>query len=137
MENREYVAAIGAFLKIEESSTVYGDAQKNVKACVDLLIKAAESPETEAEYLAALEQLDAAIALLPENEELSKSREACLSKYHTLVRSNAFREAEQMAADGDFEGAFARIDKALEILPEDEQLTQKASADGETLQKQR
>ena len=30
-----------------------------------------------------------------------------------------------MAADGDFEGAFARIDKALEILPEDEQLTQK------------
>jgi tetratricopeptide (TPR) repeat protein len=42
------------------------------------------------------------------------------------VRSNAFREAEQMAADGDFEGAFARIDKALEILPEDEQLTQKA-----------
>ena len=126
MENREYVAAIGAFLKIEESSTVYGDAQKNVKACVDLLIKAAESPETESEYLAALEQLDAAIALLPENEALSKSREACLSKYHTLVRSNAFREAEQMAADGDFEGAFARIDKALEILPEDEQLTQKA-----------
>ena len=126
MENKEYVAAIGAFLKIEESSTVYGDAQKNVKACVDLLTKAAESPETEAEFLAAIEQLEAAIELLPENDALVKSRDACLSKYHTLVRSNAFREADQMAADGDFEGAFARIDKALEILPEDEQLTQKA-----------
>ena len=126
MENREYVAAIKAFLKIEESSTVYGDAQKNVKACVDQLLKTAESPETEAEYLAAIEQIDAAIALLPDNTDLKQSRESCLSKYHTLVRSNAFREADQMAADGDFEEAFARIDKALEILPEDEQLTQKA-----------
>ena len=126
MENREYVAAIKAFLKIEESSTVYGDAQKNVKACVDQLLKTAESPETEAEYLAAIEQIDAAIALLPDNTDLKQSRESCLSKYHTLVRSNAFREADQMAADGEFEEAFARIDKALEILPEDEQLTQKA-----------
>ena len=126
MENREYVAAIEAFLKIEESSTVYGEAQKNVKACVDQLLKIAESPETEAEYLAAIEQIEAAIALLPENTELKQSRDNCLSKYHTLVRSNAFREADQMAADGDFEGAFARIAQALEILPEDEQLTQKA-----------
>ena len=126
MDNREYVAAIKAFLKIEESSTVYSDAQKNVKACVEQLLKAAESPETEAEYLAAIEQIDAAIALLPENTELTQSRESCLSKYHTLVRSNAFREADKMASEGDFEGAFARIDKALEILPEDEQLTQKA-----------
>ena len=126
MENREYVAAIEAFLKIEESSTVYEDALKNVKSCVDLLIKDAESRETEKEYLAAIGQLDAAIELLPENEALLKCRDNCLSKYHTLVRSNAFREADQMAADGDFEGAFARIAEALEILPEDEQLTQKA-----------
>ena len=126
MENREYVEAIRAFLKIGESSTVYDDAQKNVKACVDQLLKAADSPETEAEYLAVIEQIDAAAALLPENKDLKDSRESCVSKYHTLVRSNAFREADKMASEGDFEGAFARIDKALEILPEDEQLTQKA-----------
>ena len=64
--------------------------------------------------------------LLPENEALSECRESCLSKYHILVRNNAIKEAGQLAADGDFEGAFARIDSALEILPEDEQLLNKA-----------
>ena len=126
MENREYLAAIEAFLKIEESSPVYEEAQKNIETCVNLLVRSTSGLETEEDCLSAIEMLDAALELLPENEALSECRESCLSKYHILVRNNAIKEAGQLAADGDFEGAFARIDSALEILPEDEQLLNKA-----------
>lgn len=126
MENREYLAAIEAFLKIEESSPVYEEAQKNIETCVNLLVRSTSGLETEEDCFSAIEMLDAALELLPENEALSECRESCLSKYHILVRNNAIKEAGQLAADGDFEGAFARIDSALEILPEDEQLLNKA-----------
>ena len=128
MEKGNYIEAIRSFLQIEESSQVYGEAQENLKNCVGLLIQSAEASETEAEWLEAIDLIDSALELLPENEELAECREASLSKYQALVRSNAITEADEMAAEGDYEGAFTRIDRALAILPEDEQLTEKAQS---------
>ena len=126
MEEQEYLRAIEALLRVGEDSMVYGEAQDNVDKCVGLILAAAAEPETEEECLEAIAQIDKAMELLPDNEELSDGRAACQSKYQSIVRNNAITEADELAENGDYAAAFARIEKGLEELPEDEKLQQKA-----------
>ena len=125
MENKEYLKAIETFLRVDESSEVYEEAREKMGVCINLLIRSTSNLKTEEECLAAIEKIESAISLLPGNEDLVKCRDSCRSRYENLVRGNAMADADALAAEEDFEGAFERIRAGLEILPEDELLENK------------
>ena len=119
MEARKFPEAIEVFLRVEESSAMYSQAQEKIGSCVNLLAAAGDDADSEEECLAAIDRIDAGLELLPENEVLTEGRAACLSKYRSLVRNRAIAEADGMAAEGDFAGAFDRLDAGMEVLGED------------------
>ena len=125
MEDKEYLKAIETFLQVDESSEVYEEARQKTDVCVNHLIRSTSNLTTEEECLAAIEKMEAAIALLPGNGELIQCRDSCRSRYENLVRGNAISEADRLAAEEEFESAFERIREGLEILPEDELLENK------------
>ena len=128
MEEREYLKAIEVLLRVEESSTMYGEARENIDSCVSEIVKAGVSAESEEECLEAIAAIDEGIALLPENGALKEGRDECQSKYRSLVRERTIAEADELAANGDYEGAFERLNEGLEVLAEDEQLGEKVTA---------
>ena len=128
MEARKFPEAIEVFLRVEESSAMYSQAQEKIGSCVNLLAAAGDDADSEEECLAAIDRIDAGLELLPENEVLTEGRAACLSKYRSLVRDRAIAEADGMAAEGDFAGAFDRLDAGMEVLGEDEELGEKIAA---------
>ena len=128
MEARKFPEAIEVFLRVEESSAMYSQAQEKIGSCVNLLAAAGDDADSEEECLAAIDRIDAGLELLPENEVLTEGRAACLSKYRSLVRNRAIAEADGMAAEGDFAGAFDRLDAGMEVLGEDEELGEKIAA---------
>ena len=127
-QEEEYLKAIEAFLRVEESSTMYGEARENIDSCVSEIVKAGVSAESEEECLEAIAAIDEGIALLPENGALKEGRDECQSKYRSLVRERTIAEADELAANGDYEGAFERLNEGLEVLAEDEQLGEKVTA---------
>ena len=128
MEARKFPEAIEVFLRVEESSAMYSQAQEKIGRCVNLLAADGDDAESEEECLEAIDRIDAGLKLLPENEVLTEGRAACLSKYRSLVRDRAIAEADGMAAEGDFAGAFDRLDAGMEVLGEDEELGEKIAA---------
>jgi len=128
MEARKFPEAIEVFLRVEESSAMYSQAQEKIGSCVSLLATAGDDAESEEECLEVIDRIDAGLELLPENEVLTEGRDACLSKYRSLVRDRAIAEADGMAAEGDFAGAFDRLDAGIEVLGEDEELGEKIAA---------
>lgn len=128
MEEEAYLKAIEVLLRVEESSAMYDQARENIDNCVGMLIKAGAEAKSEEECLEAIAGMDEGLALLPENGELMEGRADCLSKYQSLVRAGAIAEADELAAKGDYAGAFERLNAGLEVLVEDEQLREKAAA---------
>ena len=128
MEAHKFPEAIEVLLRVEESSVMYSQAQEKIGRCVNLLAAGGDDAESEEECLEAIDRIDAGLVLLPENEELTEGRAACLSKYRSLVRSSAIAEADGLAAEGDFAGAFGRLDAGMEVLGEDEELGEKIAA---------
>ena len=127
MEEQEYLKAVEVLLHVEESSTMYGEAQENIDNCVSELVRAGVTAESEEECLEAVAAIDEGLALLPENGALAEGRDECLSKYRSLVRERVIAEADELAANGNYEGAFERLNAGLEVLAQDEQLGDKVT----------
>ena len=127
-QEEEYLKAIEAFLRVEESSTMYGEAREEIGNCVGQLVKAGAEAESEEACLDAIAGMDAGLELLPENGVLTEGRAECVAKYQSLVRTRVAAEADEMASEGDYAGAFERLNEGLEVLAEDEQLGAKMDA---------
>ena len=125
MEEQEYLKAIEVFLRVDESSTMYDQAREDIDDCVSGLVKSGADAGSEEECLEAMAGIDEGLKLLPENGDLTESRDACMSKYQSLVRGRVIAEADGLAAKGDYAGAFKRLNAGMEVLAEDEQLGQK------------
>ena len=127
MEEQEYLKAIEILLRVEESSAMYAQARENIDKCVGELVRAGALAESEEECLDAVAGMEAGLALLPENGDLTDGRAECLSKYRSIVRDRAIAEADELVAKGDYTGAFERLDAGLKVLAEDEKLEQKVT----------
>lgn len=128
MEEQAYLKAIEVLLRVEESSAMYSQAREQIDSCVEQLVKTGAEAESEEACLEAIAGINAGLALLPGNGDLTEARDECLSKYQSLVRGRAIAEADGLAAKGDYAGAFERLNEGLEVLAEDEQLTEKVAA---------
>jgi len=122
MDEGKYVEAIGAFAQIDEASNMYDEAQDQLESGIENLIDSAVSIESPDEYPDAMGRIDEALKILPDHETLMKGREECRAHYESLVRSSAVADADVLAAEGDYAGAFERMDAALGTLPGDEKL---------------
>lgn len=122
LEKKDYIGAVRAFAGIPESSPVYEEAQAHTDFCIERIVRAAGSFQSEEDYSGAAEGLDEALEILPENEKLLAGRESARTKYENMVRNRALEEAEEKAASGDYAGAFAGIGEAMELLGQDDRL---------------
>ena len=125
LEKKEYVEAVRSFLEVPEASTICADAKKQIGVCVDCLVRSAAGLREAEDYPEVMGRIEAAMELLPGNEDLAEGRETCRRNYENLVRTAAVSETDKLLASGDYAGAFARIGQAQEILPEDQALTVK------------
>ena len=122
MEEGEYVEAIRSFAQIDEASNMYAEAQEQLDAGIGSLIEAALSIESPDDYPEAMAGIEEALKIVPDYEALTKGREECRAHYEGLIRSSAIADADALAEEGDYAGAFERMETALETLPDDEAL---------------
>lgn len=121
-----YEDAIMCLVQLPSDSKYYKDAQAilakcEVKYSADV-INRANGYITSGEYNIALNLLDTACNLFPENEELSASYNTALSQYKETVRDTALREAKLYAEENDYVQAINTVQSALDVNGQDTEL---------------
>ena len=125
----EYIAAIECFIVIPYDSERYDEAQEKLEACEkayskSVITKAEEYVERN-DYEVALELLNGARDLLPNNKELSSAYGSIYVEYKDFLRGEVFAKAEFFLANGDYPSAIYTVRNALNEIPRDEELQAK------------
>ncbi|MCD8019270.1 MAG: NPCBM/NEW2 domain-containing protein [Clostridiales bacterium] len=126
-EAGDYEAAMDAYQEVDESDTErYEDAQSKIASATEnyraQIIEKVGSPSTVDEYETAISLLNSALAVLPDDEELTELLEACKTELVETIKSTALSEATDAIAAGDYEEAFDLLEAALKYAPEDSDL---------------
>ena len=119
-EGVDYIEALRSFaLVIPEDDAHYSDAQKRMEALVELICGEADSKVSH--YPDAIEYINSALEALPENEKLKAKFEELKAAYLEKLLA----EADEMIADEDYEDAFSKLNYALEVLGESEEIDER------------
>ena len=126
MEDGEYVQALEEFDQVPADDPHYEEAQRQKDACkqaykTDILTKTAEPASLE-DYRQFLTMVELALETLPEDGELLQRQTELSSGYTGQVKSEALSAANEAISAGEYTQAFALLEDALAVLPEDADL---------------
>lgn len=133
LEKCEYVSAIKVFQEVHENSEYYNDAQKQIEICVQDLVDSVNDLNDENAYLSALDTIDSALELLPNDSELIQCRNSLYSKYETLVVEKTISSADELMAQENYKEALNVIDASINRLGQVQKLLGKRSEYEETI----
>lgn len=83
-----------------------------------------ESLSEAGEFEKAIVELDLALLVLPENERLNDSKNDCVERKNTAIRTEAMNSADAKAQEGDYIGAYQIIHEALGKIGTDSVLSE-------------
>lgn len=128
-ESGDYESAIECFVQLPTDSEQYEEAQKMMKKSEDSYVSSALEKANgyinESQYEVALELLENAKTLFPENAELQKTYNDINATYKDLIRNNTIKEADSYANNNDYENAIKTLNSALDKIGQDEELVAK------------
>ena len=114
-EEGRYIDALLTLKKVQGESLVITDADDIRYDCYDALTEDISSPETKEDCEKALTVLDGYLSALGEDQTLQWTRDETAGKYESLILA----EAEEMAEEGDYQGAQALLARALTYVSSD------------------
>lgn len=132
-EKCEYVSAIKAFQEVHENTEYYIDAQKQIELCVQKLVDSVDDLKDENTYLSALDTIDSALELLPDNLELIQCRDFLYSKYEIFVVEKTISSADELMAQENYKEALNVVDSSINNLGQVQKLLDKRSEYEETI----
>ncbi len=123
----EYMEAAELYAQVSEDSSLYEEAQTKLDECHDLyvaeVLEMTSDPVSQSDYRSCLSIVNIAVDVFPEDEDLLRRQADLEEGYQTLVKSDAMSEANEAVASSDYESAISVLEDALEVLPEDSELT--------------
>ena len=125
----DYESAIGCFVQLPSDSKQYGEAQSMLEKCENeysaIVIEKANGYAASNDYEMAIHLLNNAGEILLDNTAISTAYNTIFAEYKGIVCSNAHSESEIFASNGDYPSAITAIDKAIELVGQDDELTAK------------
>lgn len=126
---KDYESAIECFVQLPSDSKQYDEAQSMLVRCEDeystSVVEKADGYAKNGEYEVALNLLNNAGELLPNNTTISAVYNTILAEYKDIVCANAFSEADAFAADRDYLAAITAIDGAIKQIGTDDDASAK------------
>lgn len=128
-ESGEYESAIPYYQLVVDGTPYYDDAQEKLKQAVtsyktDVFAEADGYAATE-DYAQAIEILEAADEIVPEDEEITTKLDDYKKKYADKVCTDAIADADSKIAAENYSDAMRVIDQAIVEVGEDSRLTSK------------
>ena len=125
----DYESAIACFVQLPSDSKQYEEAQSMLEKCENeyssSIVEKASRYAENGEYEMAINLLNKAGSILPNNAAISTAYNMIFAEYKGIVCSNAHSESEIFASDGDYLSAITAIDKAVELVGHDDELAAK------------
>lgn len=135
-DNGQYEEAIQCFAQLPSDSKQYEEAQsmltKSSEAYRDSILDKVNNYVQNDEYEVALELLNNAQKVLPDDADLKNAYNITFGSYKSLISSTAITEADEFAADGNYESAIKTVSAALDKIGQDEELSAKLAVYGNT-----
>ncbi|MBQ8815950.1 MAG: zinc-ribbon domain-containing protein [Lachnospiraceae bacterium] len=126
-EDGDSKEALLLYQQIGEDMPEYESAQAKIDTCrsdyKESVLAQTETADTQENYLTAMEMVSVALDVLGEDADLTQRLTALTEDYHALVKSEAMLEANAALENKAYVDALSKLEKALEILPEDTDLT--------------
>lgn len=119
-DNGDYVSAIESYLKVGNDSQYYASAKNEIEKSVEQLIKKIGDPKDKNQYQEFINELDSAIALLPDNEKLLNKKEELKKSPLSGDNSGVISEAKRYAESGDYPYAINILNDAMSITGSEE-----------------
>jgi tetratricopeptide (TPR) repeat protein len=123
---KDYVTAMAEYAKVIESDLHYDDAKKRAQEMAsgykDQILEEAGSPETIQEYKYAIDVLEGAVKIMPDDQDFSEALMTMKQGYSALVKSEAMKVAKEYIEKGYYSQVIEMLDKALVYNTNDLQL---------------
>lgn len=126
-EAGDYEVALELYASISEDMPDYVNAQERIAACrtaykEDVIARTAE-PKTDEEFQTALKLVNAALAILINDEELLQRQEELTESYQVRVKEETLAAANEAISSNDYSTALSVLENGIEILSDDSDLT--------------
>ena len=125
-EDGDYEEAMEAYAQVSEDDSNYEEAQSKMSQCVDSykaeILNKTENPEDEQEYETAIQTVEVAADILPDDEDLANRLAELKDSYAAMLKSDALDHGTQYMNEGKYEELFALLKKAQEVNEGDSEL---------------
>lgn len=122
----DYESAIACFVQLPSDSKQYEEAQSMLEKCENeyssSIVEKANGYAENGEYEMAINLLNNAGNILPNNAAISAAHNAIFAEYKGIICGDAYSEAEVYVSNGDYPSAIATIDNAVELVGHDDEL---------------
>lgn len=126
-EAGEYSRAITELQKVQDSSFYYANAQTLLIEAANgyraEILQTAGSYAEQREYTIAINILENALLMLPNDSELQHISDEYRSAYKSVVRTEAIEQADMYIAENDYANAIKTVDAVLDKIGYDDELT--------------
>ena len=127
-EQKNYPGAIDSLIKVTKASTSYDDARSKTEECADALAQSVLSGKNTEEYSEALDKIDSALKVFPDDSEIQKCRDDLQNEYEILIKDDAIAAAEKCMENGEYKSALETINQTLKKLKNNADLQEKKTA---------
>lgn len=139
-ESGKYAEALEKYALVVEEDDNYKDAQEKLSKCVESyreeILNKTENPGSQADYESAIDTLNIALKIVPDDEKLTARLDELETGYADLLKSEALTNGTQYIQDGKFEELFELLSKACEKNSGDTELENlKKTAEDEFVKK--
>lgn len=125
----DYESAIECFAQLPSDSKQYNEAQSMLAKCEDeysvTVVGKANKYAANDEYETALNLLNNAKELLPNNSIISEAQNTIFKEYKNIIFTNAFSEAEKFVAAGNYPAGIQAINGAIKQIGTDDDASAK------------
>lgn len=126
---KDYGSAIECFVQLPSDSKQYDEAQSMLAKCEDeysaTVVEKANGYAANYEYETALNLLNNAKKLLPNNTIISEAQNTIFKEYRNIIFTSAFSEAEELIAVGDYPTGIQVINGAIKQIGTDDDASAK------------
>lgn len=126
---KDYGSAIECFVQLPSDSKQYDKAQSMLAKCEDeysaTVVEKANGYAANNEYETALNLLNNAKKLLPNNTIISEAQNTIFKEYKNIIFTSAFSEAEKLIAVGDYPAGIQVINGAIKQIGTDDDASAK------------
>lgn len=139
-ESGKYAEALEKYALVVEDDDNYKDAQEKLSKCVknyrEEILNKTEKPSSQTDYESAIDTLNIALKIVPDDEKLTARLDELETGYAELLKSEALTNGTQYIQDGKFEELFELLKKACEKNSGDTELENlKKTAEDEFVKK--